>query len=80
LVACQADKEQMLQEVEGYKEMKQKEKIELALQRKRERERARKAGMGPAQQMAELKRNAARAQGEFEMQEEIDLVPKDNVS
>jgi hypothetical protein len=80
LVACQADKEQMLQEVEGYKEMKQKEKIELALQRKRERERARKAGMGPAQQMAELKRNAARAQGEFEMQEEIDLVPKDNVT
>jgi len=63
-------KEQMLQEVEGYKEMKQKEKLELALQRKRERERARKAGMSPAQQMAELKRNAARAQGEFEMQEE----------
>lgn len=50
--------------------MKQKEKLELALQRKRERERARRAGMSPAQQMAELKQKAARAQGDFEMQEE----------
>jgi nuclear GTP-binding protein len=63
-------KEQLLQEVEGWKDMQQKERLQLALQRKRERERARKAGMTPAQQIAELKRNAAKAQGEFEMQEE----------
>ena len=63
-------KEQLLQEVEGWKDMQQKERLQLALQRKKERERARKAGMSPAQQMAELKRNAAKAQGEFEMQEE----------
>ena len=63
-------KEELLQEVEGYKDMKQREKIDLALSRKREREKARKAAMSPSQQIEELRRNAARAQGEFEMQEE----------
>ena len=63
-------KEDMLQEVESWKDMQQKAKMDLLLQRKREREKARKAAMSPAQQIAELKRNAARAQGEFEMHEE----------
>ena len=63
-------KEDMLHEVEQWKDMKQKERMDLLLERKRERERARKASMSQADQIAELKRNAARAQGEFAVQEQ----------
>ena len=63
-------KEQLLQEVEEFKDMKKKEKLDAMIERKKQREKARKAGMSPAQQIAELKRNAAKAQGEFDLGEE----------
>merc|ERR1712196_188503 len=44
-------KEDMLHEVEQWKDMKQKERMDLLLERKRERERARKASTSQADQI-----------------------------
>lgn len=62
-------KEQLLQEVEQYKENAAKEKIAEKLQNKRAREKARKQGLTPGQQMAELRNSALGRQATFEMLE-----------
>jgi nuclear GTP-binding protein len=62
-------KEELLREVEVHKENVAKQKIAEKLERQRQREKARKAGMSPAQQLAELKANAMGRQAAFEMQE-----------
>jgi hypothetical protein len=62
-------KEELLREVEVHKETVAKQKVAEKLERQRQREKARKAGMTPAQQMAELKASALGRQATFEMQE-----------
>jgi hypothetical protein len=62
-------KEELLREVEVHKENVAKQKVAEKLERQRQREKARKAGMTPAQQMAELKASALGRQATFEMQE-----------
>lgn len=62
-------KEQLLREVEQHKEQVSKDKMQAKLDLKRQRDKARKAGMSPAQQLAELKSSALSRQANFEIQE-----------